>query len=60
VSIGDDDGPFEYSRTGRGGLSAQQGNCCAPQFWSFLRDLLRFDRNSLKEARARIGRHEPG
>ncbi|MCV6610759.1 MAG: FAD-dependent oxidoreductase [Amphritea sp.] len=38
--------PLEYSGSGLGGLFAQKRNLISPSFWSMIRDLLRFYRNS--------------
>jgi predicted NAD/FAD-binding protein len=45
-SVSLDDGRLEYSGTGLAGLLAQKRNLLSPRFWSMLRDLLRFYRQS--------------
>ena len=44
VSI--NNGQLEYSGSGLGGLFAQKRNLISPQFWSMIKDLMRFYRNT--------------
>ncbi len=43
-SVSMDDGDFEYSGSGPGGLLAQPRNLLRPRLWNMLRDVLRFYR----------------
>jgi hypothetical protein len=45
-----DEGGFEYSGSGLGGLFAQRRNLLRPRFWRMLLDLRRFYRNAAREA----------
>lgn len=45
-SVSLDNGRLEYSGSGLGGLLAQRRNLVRPRFWSMLRDLTRFYRES--------------
>jgi predicted NAD/FAD-binding protein len=46
LSVSLDDGAFEYSSFGLGGVFAQKRNVLSPRFWGLLRDINRFFRHA--------------
>lgn len=46
LSVSLDDGAFEYSSFGLGGLFAQKRNLASPRYWRLLRDIERFFRTA--------------
>jgi uncharacterized protein len=49
LSVSLDDGAFEYSSFGLGGVFAQKRNVLSPRFWGLLRDINRFFRHAPKD-----------
>lgn len=49
LSVSLDDGDFEYSSFGIGGIFAQKRNLLSPRFWGLLRDITRFFRHAPKD-----------
>lgn len=49
LSVSLDDGAFEYSSFGIGGIFAQKRNLLSPRFWGLLRDISRFFRHAPKD-----------
>ncbi|HEY0646887.1 NAD(P)/FAD-dependent oxidoreductase [Phenylobacterium sp.] len=49
LSVSLDDGAFEYSSFGIGGVFAQKRNVLSPRFWGLLRDINRFFRHAPKD-----------
>lgn len=49
LSVSLDDGAFEYSSFGLGGIFAQKRNLLSPRFWGLLRDISRFFRHAPKD-----------
>ena len=49
LSVSLDDGAFEYSSFGLGGIFAQKRNLLSPRFWGLLRDITRFFRHAPKD-----------
>lgn len=49
LSVSLDDGAFEYSSFGLGGIFAQKRNALSPRFWGLLRDINRFFRHAPKD-----------
>ena len=49
LSVSLDDGGFEYSSLGLGGLFAQRSNLLSPRFWGLLRDVMRFYREAPRD-----------
>lgn len=49
LSVSLDDGAFEYSSFGIGGIFAQKRNLLSPRFWGLLRDITRFFRHAPKD-----------
>lgn len=49
LSVSLDDGAFEYSSFGLGGVFAQKRNLLSPRFWGLLRDISRFFRHAPKD-----------
>ena len=49
LSVSLDDGAFEYSSLGLGGLFAQRSNLLSPRFWGLLRDVMRFYREAPRD-----------
>lgn len=56
LSVSLDDGDFEYSSFGLGGIFAQKRNALSPRFWGLLRDINRFFRHAPKDL-AELERH---
>ena len=54
LSVSLDDGGFEYSSFGLGGVFAQKRNLFSARFWAMLRDITRFYRRSLLVLRTQI------
>ena len=52
LSVSLDDGGFEYSSFGLGGVFAQKRNIFSPRFWGMLRDITRFYREAPKDLAA--------
>nr|WP_309604759.1 FAD-dependent oxidoreductase [Phenylobacterium sp.] len=55
LSVSLDDGAFEYSSLGLGGLFAQRSNLLSPRFWGLLRDVMRFYREAPRDLAALEG-----